>query len=306
LSGFALMFDQEKPLTAQEPLFAEFLESVTSYKCLDKPEQFAIGTQCIATKLDSDATLHRGIFLDKATGSWLLAVGTLIDNADVQPDGNLQQLLTDYLDQGMKVFERLDGHFALVIYNQREDSLAVVSDPFGFISIFYGQKGSRFFISTSSLATAKAVQSKPSEFGARHFISYGGLLGEMTLWEQVNRLPPATALKVTRNEIKKFTYWSFEINQTVANLSQDESIDCVVEVLSRTLRRGLSREGKVWLSLTGGLDTRALATMVHYSGLPFKAYFHGQPDSRDVRIASLIVQKMGWESEYFDLPEDWG
>ena len=306
MSGFALVFDQKEPLTAQEPTFADFLESVANYRCLDKPGQLATGAQCVAAKLDSPSTLRRGVVLDEATGSWLLAVGTVIDNADVHPDGNLNQLLVDYLERGIEVFERLDGHFALVIYDRREESVVVVSDPFGFISIFYGQRGSRFFISTSALAVAKAVQSKPSELGVRHFILFGGFFGETTLWQDVKRLLPATALKLTRNGVKQCTYWSFSLDQTIAELSLDESVDCVVDVLSRTMRRGLMREGKVWLSLTGGLDSRTLAAMMQHCDLPFKAYCHGPPDSRDVRIASMVSQKMGWDYEYFPLPEDWG
>jgi hypothetical protein len=306
VSGFALVFDQKEPPAARTPAFVDFLEAVADYKCLDKPEKFAMGAQCVAAKLDSVSSLHRGIVEDEATGSWLLAAGTLIDNAVICPDGSLQRLLEDYLECGIEVFERLDGHFALVIYDRRDDSLVVVSDPLGIISIFYGQKGNRFFISTSALAVAKAVQSRPSQFGVRYFILYGNVFGETTLWEDVKRILPATVVKLTRSSIEKSTYWSFNIDQTIANLSLNETVDCVIAVLSRMMQHGLKREEKAWLSLTGGFDSRALAAMVHYSGLPFKGYTHGQPDAKDVRIASLISQKMAWDHEYFPLPEDWG
>ncbi|GIK41920.1 MAG: hypothetical protein BroJett011_57530 [Chloroflexota bacterium] len=306
MSGFVLLFDQKEPLTAQDPGFVDFLISVTNYKCLPKPGQVASGSRCVAAKFDTPSTLHRGITWDAKTGSWLLAVGTVIDNAALFPNGDLQQLLTDYLKQGAKVFERLDGQFALVIYNGKEDSLAIVSDPFGLISIFYGQKGDQFFVSTSALAVAKGVQSQPSELGVRCFVAQGAVWGEMTLWQEVKRLIPATVLELTRQDVKKFTYWRFSLNDTIANLSLDESVACLIDVLSQTMRRTLAREGKAWLSLTGGFDSRTTAALVSYSGLPFKAYFHGQPDSRDVLLASLISREMGWEHEYFSLPEDWG
>jgi hypothetical protein len=306
MSGFVLVFDQKDLLTAQTPDFVDFLESVANYKCLAIPQQFANGTSCVAAKLDSASTLHQGIASDEATGSWLLAVGTVIDSADVHPAGNLQRLLADYLEQGIEVFERLDGHFALVAYDGREESILVVSDPFGFISIFYGQKGNRFFISTSALAVAQAVQSEPSQLGARYFILFGGFWGEMTLWQKVKKVSPATALRLTRNGIEQYTYWSFELDSSIAKLSLNESVDYVIESLSRTMRRGLAREGKVWLSLTGGFDSRTLAAMLQHCDLPFKAYCHGPLDSRDVQIATSISQTMGWEYEYFPLPEDWG
>jgi len=306
MSGFTLVFDQAAGLTAQDPAFMDLLEFTTTYKYLDKPEQFATGTNCVAAKFDSASTLHQGIVWDKTTDSWLIAAGTVIDNANIRPDGNLQQLLADYLAWGTEVLERLDGHFALAIYDGRDSSLAIVSDPFGFVSLFYAQQGTRLFVSTSALAVARAVQSKPSEFGMRYFIAYGHQVGEMTLWQDVKRMAPATVLNVTPDTVKKYPYWYFKPNPTAANLSSDETVAYIVDSLTQTMQRGLTREGKAWLSLTGGFDTRALAIMMHYSGLSFKSYFHGQPDANDVRLASLISQIMGWEYEYFSLPEDWG
>jgi hypothetical protein len=306
MSGFALVFDQKETAIAQTPDLVAFVDSVANYKCLDKPEQFVEGPSCVAAKLDSASALHRGVVLDQATGSWLLAVGTLIDNTDVRPDGSLQRLLTDYLEQGIKVLERLDGHFALVVYDGRDESILAVSDPFGFISIFYGQRGHRFYFSTSALAVAQAVQSKPSQLGSRYFILLGGLFGEMTLWQNVKKIPPATALRVTRNEIESHTYWSLEFDPSIAKLPLNESVDYVIETLSQTMRRGLAREGKAWLSLTGGFDSRTLAAMLDHCHLPFKAYCHGPLDSRDVQIASSISRTMGWEYEYFPLPDNWG
>ena len=304
MAGFALIFDSQA--SPEASVFAAFLESVTNYKCLEKPVQWATGSQCLAAKLDSSCSRHRGIVLDEATGSWLLAVGTVIDTTDIHHDLDLRLMLEGYLERGVEVFARLDGHFALALYDRPAEKIVIVSDPLGVISVFYGQRGSQFFVSTSALAVARAVQSRPSEPGVRYFLIRGTVLGEMTLWQAVKRMLPANALTLTRDGLQTFTYWTFSPDQTIARLSLDESVDCVIDVLSRTMRCGLAQEGKVWLSLTGGFDSRVLAAVAHYGHTPFKAYCHGQPDSRDVRIASLLSQKMGWDYEYIPLPEDWG
>ncbi len=306
MSGFALVFNQNEPLAAESPVFVDFVQSVADYKSLDRPAQVVTGERCAVAKFDSPSTLHRGITLDQATGSWLLAAGTLIDNAHVDAQGSLQRLLTDYLAQGDGIFDRLDGHFALVICDGREGSVRVVSDPFGLISIYYAQQGKRFFVSTSALAVAKAVGAEPGAFEARSFILYGGNFGEATLWQDVYQLWPANILTLNGHGAQKSSYWSFGLDQTVAGLSLNGSIEHVVGVLSETMRYGLAREGKAWLSLTGGFDSRVLAAMMHHCELPFKSYCHGAPDSRDVRLASQVSQAMGWEHQYFPLPEDWG
>jgi asparagine synthetase B (glutamine-hydrolysing) len=306
MGGFALIFDPHESPAVSAQGWTDFMEAIAHYKHLDKPAQWVTGMYCLAAKFDAPATLHRGIVQDDKTGSWLLAVGTVIDQTGIPPEGDLRSLLTDYLEQGAQVFNRLDGHFVLVIGDGRTGHVLIVADPFGFISVFYGQRGGQWVVSTSALAVAQAVQSKPDELATRYLLMRGVMVGEMTLWRSVKRLLPATVLTLTADGERRQTYWSFELDQTVARLSLDESVDCVIDVLARTMRRGLAQEEKVWLSLTGGFDSRTLAAMAHHCGLSFKTYCHGQPDSSDVRIAAALSQQMGWAHEYFALPPDWG
>ena len=305
MSGFALIFDLKESLSAHDPGWIEYLDRVAEYKHMDKSDNLASGTHCLAAKLDAPCSLHRGITHDAKTGAWLLAIGTVIDPVDNRPDGSLDRLLADYLETGTQVFARLDGQFALVIYDAREDSLLVVSDPFGLIAVYFGLANNRIYVSTSALATAQVIRSAPSELRVRSFLLYGDTLGG-TLWEDVQLLPAATVLKITRNGVRESTYWSFAVDEGIARLSLDESVDCIIESLSLTMRQCLLREGKVWVSFTGGLDSRTLAAIMQHSQLPFKTYCHGPIDSRDVRIAERISQEMGWEYEYFALPDDWG
>lgn len=302
MSAFALLFDPRAQGDAS-PAWADLLDAVASYKQLHRPEHFASGAGCAAAKFDSASTRHLGVTRDEATGSWLMAVGTVIDQ---DGSGGLYRLLRDYLARGVQTLARLDGHFGLIIYDQRDKSVTVVSDPFGLISIFYTQNGKRVLVSTSALAVARSIASAPDEFGARRFILYGGLTGETTLWRDVKRLPPATVLRLTRDRVEKQNYWSFRLDSDVAKRSLDDSVDGLIETLSRAMRQGLAREGTAWLSLTGGFDSRTLAAVMYHAGLPFKIYCHGPPDSKDVCLSARISREMGWEYEYFDLPEDWG
>jgi hypothetical protein len=305
LAGFAVMFDPQESPTAQTADWAEFLHFVADLKCLDEPGSQAAGLNCIAAKLDAPCSLHRGVTLDPKTGSWLLAVGTVVDPRDNQPDGSLSRLLQDYLDSGLEVFSRLDGQFGLVLYDARESKLLVVSDPFGLISLYYGRLNHKIYISTSALAIARVIRSRPDEERIRAFLLYGDTLGG-TLWRDVRMLPPATALLLTRDRTAETQYWALNVDASIARLPLDESIDCIIESMSRSMQQSLLREGKTWVSITGGMDSRTLAALMQYSRLPFKSYCHGPVDSRDVHIAADISHQMGWDYEYFPLPDDWG
>jgi len=303
VASLALFIDQQGQTLS--PVFGDFLKLVAGYKSLETPTLWVEGSNCKAARLDAPCSLHKEIARNVKTGSWLLAAGTVIDTENASTDGRLDKILVDYLDQGEKVFSRLDGQFALILHDARTEKTLVLSDPFGLIPVYYGYKGSQLFLSTSAMAVAKVTQSPLSEFSARSFIVYGDTFGD-TIWQDVHMLPPATVLEIGREGTLQTTYWSFQLDTTISALGEKESVDCIIETLSSSLRRSLSSEGKVWISLTGGMDSRLLAALAHYCQIPFKTYCHGPKDSKDVQIAKQISQEMGWEHEYFALPDDWG
>jgi hypothetical protein len=304
MSGFAVMIDtSEQERGGAE--FSQFVQLVAGYKLLDQPATRCSGQHCLAAKLDSPSSLHRGVTVDEETGSWLLAAGTVIDSHDVAPDGNLGQLLRDYLVHGESVLARCDGLFALVIYNGLTQSVAIISDPFGYFSIFYGNRNGQVFVATSSLAVAQQIQAEPSELGVNCFLRTGKVFGDMTLWQEVKRMRAATVLEFTPGATRKSVYWQPTVDESLAKLSLADSVELSMQVLQCILKRNLEREGKVWTDLTGGFDTRFLVMFLARIGLPFKANFVGAPDHPDVRIARTIVNKMGWEYQHFDLPKTW-
>ena len=306
MSGFAIFIQPNSPAQARDSVFQGFLQLVAEFKHLNVPAKQAVGKHCTAAKLDSPSSLHRGITRDETTGSWLLATGTVVDvTGDSHSDPCLDALLRDYLENGAEALQGYDGHFALVVYNGREESLSVISDPMGFFSIFYGSRGDQTFISTSALAVARQICSKPDILTIECFLRAGRVHGDKTLWRDVKRVPPATVLKITPDKVERFEYWALTIDETVANLSFNEALAQAVDMLSCTFKRLLQREGRVWADLTGGFDTRLTTMLMAKVGIPFIAYCVGPADHPDVKISRLVSQEMGWGYRHMPLPDNW-
>ncbi len=306
MSGFALIFDRREPMTIEGQHFVAFRDAVAHYKELNSTYQEVSGQQYAAVKFNTPTSLHQRIITDERTGSWLLAVGTVLDSGNNPEDGDLQFLLTNYLELGSAALQSLDGPFALLIYNNLNNKLVVISDPLGFISVFYAWRGNKFYVATSALAVAKAVQSPPAEFGIYLFLTSGGIYGKSTLWQTVERLLPGTVLEVTSTGSSESVYWVPVVKDEITRLSLSETVDYVLDSLSRSITNALKREGKTWVDLTGGFDSRLVTMLMHYGRLPFKANCHGPLGSRDVMISSSIARKFGWDYQHFMLPEDWG
>ncbi|MDD5369344.1 MAG: asparagine synthase-related protein [Anaerolineaceae bacterium] len=225
---------------------------------------------------------------------------------DNHPTALLNCLLQSYIEHGTKALEKYDGQFALVIYNGREASLSVVSDTDGMFGIFYGQRGNRLFISTSALAIATAIQSPPDILAIEHFLRTGRLDADKTLWQDVKRLLGGMELTATDECFQKTEYWSPKFDKAIAQMPLNEAVDLSVDLLKDAFSRTLTREGKTWVDLTGGFDSRLAAMIVAKINTPFCAYCMGPQDHPDVHISRKVSEEMKWEYVHTELPEQWG
>lgn len=289
MAGFAALIAPGVASQALEFDFQHLLCLTAQYKQLAIPDTKAFGRDCLAAKLDSPATIHPGIIHDDQSGSWLMATGTVVAlEGDNDPTVLLRRLLQDYIVNGVKALNAYDGHFALVIYNGHEENLSIASDPIGLFSIFYGQRGSRIFISSSALAVARQIKSSPDVLAAEHFLRMGRLDADRTLWQDVKRLLAGRVLKITNGRVEEIEYWSPAVNPSISRLSMNDALDQAVDQFSQTISCSLQREGKVWVDLTGGFDTRLVATLIDKTQLPFITYCMGPEDSPDVFLSEKI------------------
>ena len=301
------MFEADTSPQEQECDFQSLLEATARFKGLELPDERAAGRSCTAAKLDAHSSLHYGIVRDEISGSWLLAAGTVVAlTGDNNPNTLLAGILNDFMVNGIEALQRYDGQFALVIYNAREETLSIISDPMGCFAVYYASRGHKIFISTSALAIARQLRSKPDALTIECFLRTEHPYGEKTLWQDVKRVRPATILKMSLNNFEESEYWTPILDESVARMSLDDALELAEEKISRTFEIALQREGKVWADLTGGFDTRVVTMFMAKIGIPFTAYCVGTEEHPDVQVSRLICKEMGWEYQHMPLPKDWG
>lgn len=306
MAGFAVLFQDSSSEPERKDSFLKLLQQTTRFKQLDEPSAVIEGRFCTAAKIDAPSSLHRGIVRDERSGSWLMAAGTVVAlEGNNDPHELLVDLLKGYIDCGIEALERYDGHFGLIIYNGRENSLSIISDPMGLFAIYYAHRGQQVFVSTSALAVACQVGSKADALTIECFLRTGRLYGEKTLWEDVRRVRPATALIITPHEVLEKEYWSLRFDEEISNLGMKDALELADKKISGIFEKFIGREGKVWADLTGGFDTRVTSMYLAKNGFPFTAYCVGPAGHPDVEISKLICQEMGWDYRHMPLPDHW-
>jgi len=306
MSGFTVIVSSELQIQPIEDEFRNLSQLTAQFKHLGITSDWAKGRNFLAAKLDSPVSVHPGVVKDSMSDSWILACGTVVPlTGNNHPKTVLNRLLQEYIDRGMNALEEYDGHFALVIYNSREEQLSVIADAVGMFSIFYGQQGNRLLVSSSAFALAAQINSPVDILAVEHFLRTGRLDGDKTLWQDVKRLMGGKVLTASNGRFYQKEYWSPTVNPSISDLSFNEALVRSAAILKETFSYALHEEGKTWVDLTGGFDSRLAAIVASKINHPFKAYCMGPEENPDVQISRQICDVMGWEYLHSQLPEEW-
>lgn len=142
------------------------------------------------------------------------------------------------------------------------------------------------------------------------FVALGYLYENGTWLEGVERLPAATVLQWDwpENTLQSRRYWSWD---RVTLPAGDIQLPALAEELGGVFRRGVERRcrpdrGPVGLSLSGGLDSRAILAGMPAATEPVPLLTFGAPDSGDNAIAATVAAQRPTRHHWIELGgEDW-
>ncbi|MGE0537282.1 MAG: asparagine synthase (glutamine-hydrolyzing) [Pirellulales bacterium] len=183
-------------------------------------------------------------------------------------------LLRAYKHWGPAVMPRLNGMWAFAIYDRRHDTLFCARDRFGIKPFNYLVQHGRL----SFASEIKAILALDSDLAQPDFESLSRVLrasvgarGEQTCFQNIRRLLPAHTLTATRRGIKIERYWDYPLD-TFRNVSFADAAERVHELLVDSLHLRMRSDVPVGLTLSGGLDSSALACLL-------RTFFFGEIDT---------------------------
>ncbi len=199
--------------------------------------------------------------------------------------------------RGEEVVREFNGLFCLVIYDRDGRRLTLISDRYGFRPLFYAQ-GPLVFLFGSELkavAVADPVTRKLDELGTLEFFFYGSHIIDKTSIQGYVRLAPATILSVDEQGLQARRYWTYKYNESAPRLDQATYYTRLGVLLDRAVERCMQGSQRIGIFLSGGYDSRSVAASIRKQHLPIPAFTFRQPESRDVRYAAMLAERLGLE-----------
>jgi asparagine synthase (glutamine-hydrolysing) len=171
-------------------------------------------------------------------------------------------LAAAYRQWGKACPEHVIGDWSFAAWHPDTRTLFVARDHAGNTALYYYLDSDTFAFSTSrrSLLNLKLTPSKldPLYLG-QILIGWDASIAERSIHSAIRRLPPAHCLTVTADRSETRRYWQVENATERALGHREDYVAELREVFNCAVRERLPPDGTVAASLSGGLDSGAVA-----------------------------------------------
>ena len=207
-----------------------------------------------------------------------------------------------YEEDGPDALKKLNGSFALMIFDREDRELLIATDRVASHPVYYHQGSGRLVFATQ-LRPLLRDSRLPRRLDLRtvfEFFAVGTVLWDHTYFQDVKALPPATAVRISRGNTNSVRYWTPVQDRNHAG-SRDQYAEALAEGIRRAVARKTRGDHRFGILLSGGLDSRAV---IAGADGPLTAFTLGDFGNREVRIARQVSRASGAEHVFLKRQPD--
>lgn len=212
-----------------------------------------------------------------------------------QTSSDTEVILHAYQTLGPACLDRLNGMFAIAIWDAKERSLFLARDRVGIKPLYLYENSSTLLFASEikSILAAGDVPRNLNPEALHHFLRYGYLPSSTSLLSGIRQLLPGHFMIITPARSITAPYWSLEYAEDPKR-TETEWAEMVYSALRTAVERQLVSDVPLGAFLSGGLDSSSLvALMADVTGRTVNTYsigfegkdgFHSELD--DARVVA--------------------
>jgi asparagine synthase (glutamine-hydrolysing) len=195
-------------------------------------------------------------------------------------------ILALYEEEGENVFKKLEGMFAIGLYDFKRKKLLLARDRMGKKPLYWCHMSGVFLFASElkAIITHPLCKKEIDLESLNKYFFYDYIPTPHTIFKNIFKLSPGTFLKFENEKITEHVFW--EMNFPESKLSFSQAKAALAEKLDHAVQTRLVADVPVGIFLSGGLDSSAIA------------YYAQKNSPGKVKTFSI-----GFEDESFDESE---
>lgn len=174
-------------------------------------------------------------------------------------------VLEAYAEWGERALSRLNGMFALAIWDRRQKELFLARDRYGIKPLYYTLQGRTLLVGSE----IKAILAHPAYQGGvdkevlLEYFTFQNVFTDKTLFAGVYMLPAGSsvAISLENDQLTPKTYWDFDFREPEQPLSDQEYLEELTRLFKQAVSRQLVSDVEVGSYLSGGMDSGSIAAI---------------------------------------------
>jgi asparagine synthase (glutamine-hydrolysing) len=230
------------------------------------------------------------------TGSgWARGYAFIGDGACLEDD-EIAAYLLEHSSRLEETVAAMNGCFAAAIDAIPEPSL--ITDRYGTIPIYIHRTAQGVYASDEPWKVVETLESPPvlDPMSALDLLRTGYVTGMGTLIRGIDTVAPSSIVAVRRDGLHRTRYWEYGYRPEPLswNAAEDRLAEVLRRVATRTIRGIESRGYRCALTLSGGLDSRVLASILSTAARdPLLAFSYGMRGDPEIDIAKQVASHLG-------------
>ncbi|GGF20637.1 asparagine synthetase B [Hymenobacter cavernae] len=217
-------------------------------------------------------------------------------------------ILQLYISEGRGFLKKLNGFFALAIYDKEEDSLFIARDRMGEKPLLvYRDEDKLLFASEMKSLLALGIPRKLDYVSLSNYLQLNYIPGPATIFKGVKKVLPGHYLyikgkKVVRKRWYKIPYDPKKVQKN--KLSYEQQQQKLVELLDEATSRRLVADVPLGAFLSGGIDSSVIVALAsrHTQHLnTFSIGYRDEPFFDETKYAKLVADKYKTNHTVFSL-----
>ncbi len=170
-----------------------------------------------------------------------------------------------YEEEGVDFPKRLNGQFAIALYDERKKQLLLVRDQIGICPLFYTVQDGRVLFASEIKAILEypGTPRKLNMKAVDQLMNFPGVVSPVTFFEGIHALQGGHMLQVTADNIRDLEFW--DLRYPVEE-EEDRGEEYYAQTLREKLKEAISRrlvaDVPIGFYISGGLDSSVVACYI--------------------------------------------
>ncbi|MDP1720432.1 MAG: asparagine synthase (glutamine-hydrolyzing) [Candidatus Nanopelagicaceae bacterium] len=214
-------------------------------------------------------------------------------------NGDSEVIVHLYEEYGLDFVQKLNGMFAIAIWDQRTETLLLVRDRMGKKPLWYSLQpdGTLLFASEVKALIAAGVKSTLRAEAISEVLSFGYVNAPRSAFNEINQIPPASMGTWQNGSMVTSKYWSPDFSRE-KKVSFEDAVERTKELIKESVERRLISERPLGSFLSGGYDSSVVtAYMTQLVSGKVRTFSIGFDDPRydESKYAREVAHYLGTE-----------